>query len=134
MQRDQAIKQIYTECGALIFLSILELLRRTAPVGLFSHGLTWVSGRGVPTRETHDAAAFPRLNPHATLSIHPHRPDRSRLEAPQREGGGTTGAWYFGLGGRRETSGSRGHWNQGHRRSNRATGWSNGQFGLDAST
>ena len=53
MQRDQAIKQIYTECGALIFLRILNLLRQTAPVGLFSHGLTWVSGRGVPTRDMH---------------------------------------------------------------------------------
>ncbi len=50
MQRDHAIKQIYTECGALIFLRILELLRQTAPVGLFSHGLAWVSGRGVLTR------------------------------------------------------------------------------------
>ena len=53
MQRDQAIKQIYTECGALIFLRILNLLRQTAPAGLFSHGLTWVSGRGVPTRDMH---------------------------------------------------------------------------------
>ena len=28
----------------------LELLRYTAPVGLLPHGLTWVYGRGVPTR------------------------------------------------------------------------------------
>jgi len=35
------------------FFAYLVLLRQTAPVGLFSHGLTWVSGRGVPTRDMH---------------------------------------------------------------------------------
>ena len=55
MQRAQHSKRRNAASGALMRPRNLELLRYTAPVGLISHGLTWVYGRGVSHPREHAA-------------------------------------------------------------------------------
>ena len=55
MQRAQHSKRRNAASGVLMRPRNLELLRYTAPVGLISHGLTWVYGRGVSHPREHAA-------------------------------------------------------------------------------